>query len=155
MMTWRWPNGLWRAADPSQTDVRDVDHLALRTGLHGGYTPVMTVRRAALPPGEGLEDLAVSALARFSAQTRDAHLLRSTLSGAPGERTVGLSQMLAAQAEIDGAVVDLRHLDGLIGSRQVEGWTAVLILSLTCLADQLAIVGPEFGAMLTSLSPES
>lgn len=148
MTSLRWPNDDWRPLDPGAVGLEGVEAAVARVGLAGGFTPVMSVRRAVLPAGEPLDALADEAAMRFARQTGTAERLR--LTRAPGPAP-GLSQLLGASAEVDGRALDLRQLDGLVGSVQADGSTAVLVVTAVCTSEQLPVVGPEFGAVLASV----
>lgn len=147
--TLQWPNDRWQPMDPAAAGVEGVEAVAARAGLPGGYTPLMSVRRALVPAGSPLEGVADDAALRFARQTGTAERLQLTRTDGPAP---GLSQLLGATAEVDGRTYELRQLDGILGTVQPDGSTAVLVISVVCTADQLPVVGPEFGAVLTSIS---
>ncbi|MBX9243750.1 hypothetical protein ICW40_02890 [Actinotalea ferrariae] len=149
MTSLTWPNDLWRPMDPAEAGVEGVEAVAARTGLPGGYTPLMSVRRALVPVGAPLDGVADDAALRFARQTGTAERLQLTRTDGPAP---GLSQLLGATVEVDGRTYDLRQLDGVLGTVQPDGSTAVLVVSAVCTADQLPVVGPELGAVLTSVS---
>ncbi len=123
----------------------------VRRGFDGDYTPVGIVTTDIIGPQETLSDLGDRAAERFAAQTGGAQRVRRTQTE-PGAHAPGLSQMLVADLTVNGRTYALRHLDGFVGTLQADGSIAVVGISVTCTADQLDVVGPEFGAVLTSVS---
>lgn len=150
MATVQWPTPQWRRHDSVSNP--GVDATMVRGGFEGDYTPVGIVTTDVIGPQDSLEQLGDRASQRFAAQTGGAQRIRRTQTEA-GAHAPGLSQMLTADLTVDGRTYALRHLDGFVGTRQQDGSVAVVGISVTCTADQLDVVGPEFGAVLTSISP--
>ncbi len=150
MLTVQWPTPQWQPHDPAA--IPGVDAVMVRDGFDGDYTPVATVTTSLVESDASLEELGDSAAQRFAAQTGGAQRVRRTQTN-PGAPAPGLSQLLTAQLTVEGRSYDLRHLDGFVGTRQEDGSIAVIGISVTCAANQLEVVGEEFGSVMQSLSP--
>lgn len=150
MITLQWPRPQW--SPYTSAPVPGVDATMVRSGFDGDYTPVATVTSGVLDQESSMEELGDAAGKRFAVQTGGASRVRRTQSE-PGATSPGLSQLLTASLEVEGRTYDLRHLDAFVGTRQTDGAVAYVGVSVTCTAGQLAIVGPELGSVLESLSP--
>lgn len=150
MLTFAFPHEGWDVADAEELGVRGAEVVARRRGLGGDYVPVMTIARHVVAPGNDLTSLADDYGRSFASQVRDAHRVRRVETPAQS-LTPGVSQVLKGSLEIEGRETALTQIDGFVGTRQPSGEIATVALTVTCADEQLGVVGPEFGAMLTSL----
>ena len=152
-MSLQWPNNLWRPYDPETLGVKGADLLVGRTGLPGSYTPLMTVSERVLEAEVSLEEFADQLAKQFASQTGSAVRTHRALSeeDAPSP---GVSQTLTATLEVDGQTYDLRHVDLTVGTRDPDGQVTMVCFGLTCTAEQLSVVLPEFTYVVKSMSGE-
>lgn len=151
MISIQFPNDSWRPVDPASVGVTGADAVALRSGLEGPYTPIFTITRLVIAPGDSVESLADDSASHFAGQTSQAQRLRRAATE-PHATAPGVTQVLAGTVTVDGSEIELRRIEGFVGSVQESGATAVVALTVTCAVGQLAVVGPEFGDVFTSIS---
>ncbi|WP_299056095.1 hypothetical protein [uncultured Nocardioides sp.] len=145
------PGPQWRAVQPESVGVSNAMFVALRDDTPGDYTPIISFSGGWRTDDATMEQIAEEAVLRLRDETGDAQLMDRRQFGT--EQTPSYSQVLRASAEVDGQHYDLARLQALIGLQDPaqERRRAVLIVSCTCLADQLDVVTPEFQALVKGL----
>lgn len=150
-VSFQLPSDDWAPASPESRGVDNAAFLALRSGLPGTYQPSIVVsgdvRESADVTDVANEEVALLAgEAGTPVTVRERRVFES--ASAPG-----LFQWLTVTTEIDGKEQDLDQLQ-VVTAYGDTAPAAVVVHTLSCLAEQTKVVGAEFRKYVGSIRVE-
>lgn len=152
-LTLRLPDPGWLVADPAELGLPGAAFAATRPEPGAVFAPLLTVSGGLRDATEDVAVVAEESLAVFAEQVADAEVVDRVMSGTP--TAPGVSQVLAGRAPLQGRQREVRQAQVVATAPTREGdRRAVVVFTLTCLAEQLGTLGPQLQTFVASARPE-
>jgi len=146
------PGDAWRPVAPASIGITHALFAAMRGGLDGDYTPVLTFSGGWRTDDKTMEQIADEAVMLLREETGEAQLLdrRAYKTDTPAP---SYSQVIRTSIRTDTATYNLVRLQAVMGFAEPEAprRRAVLIVSTTFAAEHLDVITPEFQELVRGL----
>lgn len=165
-VSFKLPGDQWSPQQPSSLGVANADFLAVRTAVRtavhtavrpgdgSGYRPVLTVSGGLRDEAVTLDVVAGESLEVLRTQAAEVELLhRRRVGDWVGGGVPGITQLLGGTAVVGGRSHELRQGQLLLDLVDIHdpAKRAVLVCTVTCTAEQLPVVGPEFEQFVSTI----